>query len=132
MRYLTLKEVAAINQYVIQRFSPGEQIGIKSFELLDSAVHRPQQSAFGNDAYHTIFEKAGALFESIAQNYAFHNANKRTAFLALTQFLYYNGFDFEMSNQRDQADFTVNVVNKQYAFETLVAIIEKYSTELDY
>lgn len=133
MRYLTYKEVAAINQYVIERFSPGEQIGIKSPELLDSAVHRPQQSAFGKDAYETGtgFEKAGALFESIAQNHSFHNANKRTTFLSLMQFLSYNGYDFEMNSQKEQADFTVNVVNKKYGFQTMVSIIEKHCTKVD-
>ncbi|GGB62220.1 type II toxin-antitoxin system death-on-curing family toxin [Virgibacillus dakarensis] len=131
MRYLTFKEIAAISQYIIERFSPGEQIGIKSVELLDSAVHRPQQSAFGTDAYATVFEKAGALFESVAQNHAFHNANKRTAFLSLTQFLSYNGYDFQMDSQKEQADFTVDVVNKKYTFDELVRIIEKYSTRMD-
>lgn len=130
MRYLTFTEVAGINQYVIERFSPKEQNGIKSPDLLDSAVHRPQQSAFGRDAYQTVFEKAGALFESVAQNHAFHNGNKRTAFLSLLQFLAYNGYDFEMEDQTKQADFTVNVVNGKYAFEDIVNIIEKYSIPL--
>ncbi|WP_461181902.1 hypothetical protein [Virgibacillus kimchii] len=66
----------------------------------------------------------------MAQNYAFHNANKRTAFLSLTQFLYYNGYDFEMDSTSEQADFTVNVVNKQYTFTELTVIIEKHSKEL--
>lgn len=130
MRYLTFTEIAAINQYIIGQFSPGEQIGIKSPDLLDSAVHRPQQSAFGDDAYKTLFEKAGALFESVAQNHAFHNGNKRTAFSSLLQFLYYNGYDFEMKSQKDQADFTVNVVNNKYTFDELVMIIEKHSLVL--
>lgn len=127
MRYLTFTEVTAINQYVIERFSPKEQNGIKSHNLLDSAIHRPQQSALGRDAYQTVFDKAGALFQSIAQNHAFHNGNKRTAFLSLVQFLSYNGYDFEMKSQIEQADLTVNVVNGKYTFKELVAIIEKYS-----
>ncbi|MBU5465386.1 type II toxin-antitoxin system death-on-curing family toxin [Virgibacillus sp. MSJ-26] len=131
MRYLTYIEVAAINQYVIERFSPGEQIGIKSPSLLDSAVNRPKQSAFGTDAYKSIFEKAAALFESIAQNYAFHNGNKRTAFLSLAQFLSYNEYHFEMANQIEQADFTINVVNKKYTFSEIVAIIEKSSSRME-
>ncbi|MFD0953835.1 type II toxin-antitoxin system death-on-curing family toxin [Virgibacillus natechei] len=94
---------------------------------MDSAVHRPSQSAFGSDAYHSVFEKAGALFESIAQNHAFHNGNKRTAFLSLTQFLYYNGYDFTMNSQTELADFTVNVVNKKYSFNGMVEIIEANS-----
>ena len=131
MRYLTYIEVAAINQYVIERFSPGEQIGIKSPSLLDSAVNPPKQSAFGTDAYKSIFEKAAALFESIAQNHAFHNGNKRTAFLSLTQFLSYNEYHFEMASQIEQADFTVNVVNKKYTFSDLASIIEKKSSRME-
>jgi len=127
---LTYLEVAAINQYVIERFSPDEPIGIESPDLLDSAIHRPQQSAFGEDAYESLFDKAGALFESISHNHAFHNGNKRTAFLALAQFLFYNGYEFEMDSQKEQADFTVNAVNKKYSFKEMVAIIERYSTPL--
>lgn len=130
MRYLSYTEIAAINQYVIQKFSPGEQIGIKSPDLLDSAVHRPQQSAFGEDAYQTIFEKAGALFEYVAPNHAFHNGNKRTAFLSLMQLLNYNGYDFQMKSQKEQADFTVNAVNKKYTSEELVHVIEKNSHQI--
>ncbi|MUV38613.1 Toxin Doc [Lentibacillus sp. JNUCC-1] len=129
-RYLTYTEIAAINQYTIQKFSPSEQIGIHSPGLLDSAVHRPQQSAFGKDAYNTIFEKAAALFESVAQNHAFHNGNKRTAFLSLTQFLFYNGYDFAMETPKKQADFTVDVVNKHYTTTQLVTTIEAYSSPL--
>lgn len=83
IRYLSVQEVITINVAMIQRYSPGEQIGVKEPRLLESAVHRPQSSVFGEDAYPTSFEKAAALFESLGQNHPFHNANKRTAFTAL-------------------------------------------------
>lgn len=85
-QFLTDEEVIAINLWVIQEFSPGEQTGVKSPDLLNSAVSRPKQSVFGEDAYPTIFAKGAALFESLAQNHAFHNANKRTAFLSSFSF----------------------------------------------
>ena len=44
MKFLTDEEVIAINLYVIQEFSPDEQIGVKFPDLLNSAVNRPQQS----------------------------------------------------------------------------------------
>ena len=65
-------------------------IGVKSPSLLDSAVMRAQSSAFGEEAYLSIFEKAAALFESLGQNHPFQNANKRTAFTALVIFLRFN------------------------------------------
>jgi len=130
MRYLTVKEVEAINQYIILKYSPNEQIGVKDRSMLESAVYRPQASAFGEDAYPTVETKAAALFESLAQNHPFHNANKRTAFTSLTQFLYYNSYDFEMPNQKAQEDFTVDIVNHKIEFEQISSIIKEYSFSL--
>ncbi|MFC5714406.1 type II toxin-antitoxin system death-on-curing family toxin [Thalassorhabdus alkalitolerans] len=128
MRYITEQEVIAINLLVIERYSPKEQKGVKLPDLLNSAINRPKQSAFGEEAYPTIFGKAGALFESLAKNHTFHNANKRTAFLALIQFLAYNGFQFTMS-QKQAEDFVVDVVNQKYEFDEMVAIIKEYSVK---
>ena len=72
--YLTTNQVIAINTVRIRLYSPDEPLGVKDPNLLDSAINRPKQSVFGSDAYPTIFEKAAALFESIAKNHAFHNA----------------------------------------------------------
>lgn len=51
----------------IHLYSPKEPIGVKEPGLLDSAINRPKQSVFGNDAYPSIYEKAAALFEFIAK-----------------------------------------------------------------
>jgi death on curing protein len=130
MRYLTIEEVTAINQYLIMRYSPGEPVGVKAHNLLESAVYRPQQSAFGEPAYATVYKKAAALFESLAQNHPFHNANKRTAFASLTQFLVYNGYDLEMPSQEEQIQFTLDVVNKKISFQQTAAMIQKYTFKL--
>jgi death-on-curing protein len=123
IHYLTEEEIVAINMIIIQNFSPKEQIGIKSPELLNSSVNRPKQSAFGEEAYLTIFDKAIALFESIAKNHVFQNANKRTAFASLIQFLEYNGYDFVMP-EKNAEDFTVDVVNHKFEFFEMVEIIK--------
>lgn len=124
-RYLSVQEVIAINVAMIQRYSPGEHIGVKEPGLLESAVHRPQSSIFGEDAYPTIFEKAAALFESLGQNHPFHNANKRTAFTALVLFLRYNGLHFKMDTKKAE-DFTVDMVNHQFDRQQAAAIIEAH------
>ncbi|CAM4351331.1 type II toxin-antitoxin system death-on-curing family toxin [Paenibacillus alkaliterrae] len=125
-RYLTIQEVIAINVAMIQKYSEGEQIGVKSSSLLESAVFRPQSSAFGEDAYPSIYDKAAALFESLGQNHPFHNANKRTAFTALLIFLRYNGLRFVMSTKAAE-DFTVDMVNHIYTFDELVTTIRQHS-----
>jgi death on curing protein len=127
--YLTEQDVELINHTVIEIFSPGEMLGVKDRSLLQSALARPQQSVLGEDAYKTIFEKAAALFESLAQNHSMHNANKRTAFTALDHFLYYNGYEFSM-DPANAVEFTVDVVLKKIPFEQLAKKIKSHSREL--
>ena len=128
--YLTEQDVELINHTVIEMFSPGEMLGVKDRNLLQSALARPQQSVLGEDAYKTLFQKAAALFESLAQNHAMHNANKRTAFTALDHFLYYNGYEFTM-DPVEAIEFTVNVVLKNIPFEELTNQIESHSREIE-
>lgn len=124
-RYLSVQEVVAINIAVIQKYSPGEDIGVKDGGLLESAVLRPQSSAFGDDAYPSLFEKAAALFVSLGQNHPFQYANKRTAFTALIIFLRFNGHYFVM-DQKAAEDLTVDMVNHRYHFKELVQVIEQH------
>jgi death-on-curing protein len=109
IKYLTEQQVYFLNTHQINLYSPNEQRGVKDETLLSSAVNRPMQSAFGNDAYPTIFEKAAALYESLAKNHAFHNANKRTAFASLYMFLRQNGYRISV-DPKEAEDFTVKMV----------------------
>jgi death-on-curing protein len=59
MIYLTLPELLRIAERVIE----GE-IKIRDYGLLESALARPQASAFGQDAYPNLDEKAAALLHS--------------------------------------------------------------------
>ncbi|ASA25155.1 type II toxin-antitoxin system death-on-curing family toxin [Paenibacillus donghaensis] len=129
IRYLTIQEAIAINVAMIQRYSIGEQIGVKNPSLLESAVLRCQSSAFGNDAYPTLFDKAAALFGSLGQNHPFHNGNNRTAFTAVVIFLRYNHLRFVMDTKLAE-DFTVDMVNHKYTIDELAAMILEHSVRL--
>lgn len=80
--YLTKEEVIAAHYFIMKRMNDAEQAGVKDHGLLESAIHRPQQSVFGEDADPTLFYKAAALLEFLVKNDCFHNGNKRTAYLA--------------------------------------------------
>ena len=127
--YLTTNQVIAINTVQIRLYSPKEQTGVKNPALLDSALNRPKQSSFGQDAYPTVYEKAASLFESIAKNHAFHNANKRTALASLIIFLKINHYRWTMGIDEEQ-DFTVDVVNHKYTFQEIVSTIKEYAEKL--
>lgn len=127
--YLTTNQVIAINAIQIRLYSPDEPLGVKDPNLLDSALNRPKQSVLGKDAYSSIYEKAAALFESLAKNHAFFNANKRTALASLIVFLKINHYSWAMGIEEEQ-DFTVDVVNNKYTFEEIVSIIESHTKRM--
>lgn len=126
-RYITIAMAAYINRLSIIELSPKEQIGVKDFGLLESALARPQQTVFGQDAYPNIFLKAAALLESLSQNYAFHNANKRTAFMSTSMFLRMNGYKLRFDDPKLAEDFIVDIVNHKYTLEEVANILKQHT-----
>lgn len=127
-RKLTIQMAILLNKRLIDEHSPDELTGIKEHHLLDSALNRPYQSAFGEDAYPSIHEKAAALLESLAQNHCFHNANKRTALLATAVFYRLNGYELRFDDKQFEEDFIVDIVLHKYDFQQIVQVLQKYST----
>lgn len=68
---------------------------IRDLGLLDSAVHRPSTSLWGQDAYPTLDHKAAALLESLIVNHALVDGNKRLGWLATVVFYGLNGINLE-------------------------------------
>ncbi len=61
--------------------------------LLASAAGRPQATAFGQDAYPSLADKAAALMHSLARNHALVDGNKRLAWSGARIFCLLNGTD---------------------------------------
>ncbi|MEH7249351.1 type II toxin-antitoxin system death-on-curing family toxin [Neobacillus niacini] len=128
-KYLTEAQVIFLNSHQIKLYSPKEQLGVKEPTLLNSAINRPKSTMFEQDLYPTIYEKAAALFESLAKNHAFFNANKRTAFASLYMFLRQNQHKLEVDPQ-EAADFTERMVADKHppvSFEEIIAWIKEYT-----
>lgn len=93
MIYLTLPELLRIAERVIE----GE-VKVRDHGLLESALARPQASAFGQDAYQNLDDKAAALLHSLARNHALIDGNKRLALGALIAFYGLNGRRLTLTN----------------------------------
>lgn len=95
LRYVTVDELVYINEQVVT----GEAIhtivngkrAVRDMGLLEAAAARPEASAFGEDAYPTLGEKAAVLLHAIARNHPFADGNKRTATVAALFMLTVNG-----------------------------------------
>jgi death-on-curing protein len=82
--YLTLTEVIAIHADQLERY--GGAHGLRDAGLLEAALFRPQTG------YYTgLIQEAAALWESLSQNHAFIDENKRMAFAATYTLLAING-----------------------------------------
>lgn len=71
---------------------------------IDSAAGRPRATAFGEDAYPAVWEKAAALMQSLARNHGFVDGNKRTAWVAAMAFLAVNGHPLDPAFDVDAAE----------------------------
>jgi death on curing protein len=94
VRYPGLAEALATN-----RLFTG--MAVRDVGLLESALSRPQSSAFGQDAYPDLWSKAAALMHSVIRNHPFLEANKRTATALALGFLLANGIEAARTPDHD-------------------------------
>ena len=73
-------------------------VDVRDFGLLESALARPQASAFGSDAYPDLHTKAAALLHSVASNRGLVDGNKRLALAATIALLGVNGWRLTLTD----------------------------------
>ena len=111
--YLTPHEVYDINETVV-----GRKPRIRDHRLLGVAIARPLNSAFGQEAYPTLIDKAAALLHALAAHHPFIDGNKRTAHRAVYLFLEKNGVQPNWT--ADEAyDFILEIAQSQHDVESV-------------
>lgn len=93
MIYLTLPELLHVAERTL-----GPDVPVRDHGLLESALARPRATAFGEDAYEGLEEKAAALLHSLARNHALVDGNKRLALAGTIAFLGINGRRLTLTN----------------------------------
>lgn len=111
--YLTVVEVLAMHADQIERY--GGSHGVRDPGLLEAALYRPQTGYYAD-----LTEEAAALWESLSQNHAFFDGNKRTAFAATYTFLAINGARL-MADAEETGAFVGALYDaNQFGFDKLV------------
>lgn len=87
-RYPTLEETVAVHARLIARFGGSE--GLRDRAALESALARPRCGYYSD-----LIQEAAALWESLSQNHAFVDGNKRVAVTMTAAFLRVNGYRLE-------------------------------------
>lgn len=89
----------------------GEPLPIRDIGLLGSAVARPQTMVGGRYAYPTTIEKAAALLQSIVNNHALIDGNKRLGWLVTAVFLEINGVSVSHASNDDVFELVMLVAS---------------------
>ncbi len=89
----------------------GDPPPVRDIGLLGSAVARPQTTVFGDDAYPDLWSKAAALLQSIVNDHALIDGNKRLGWLATAVFLDINGSPITTAPNDDVYQLVIDVAS---------------------
>jgi len=120
--YLSLPELLFVAERTLGA------VEIRDVGLLESALARPQATAFGADAYASLIEKVAAFAHSLAKNHALVDGNKRLALAGLIAFLGVNGMRLTIDNDRAY-DVIIAIADGELA--DVPAIVEVLSTSVE-
>jgi death-on-curing protein len=122
VRYLTASDLYHLNVAVMD----GDTL-VRDLHLLTSAARRPMLSFFGQPQFPTIIDKAAALLHSLAYHHLFMDGNKRTAVLAVQQFLALNGYRAAW-DERAQYEFILEVAQGQHDIPAIADWLTQHTT----
>lgn len=110
--YLTLAETIEIHKQLIDEF--GGSHGLRDQAGLEAAIFRPQMGYYSD-----IVEEAAALMESLANNHAFIDGNKRDSFAATDTFLRLNGLYLEVEAIETHKFMTEEIAKSKFRFNLI-------------
>jgi death-on-curing protein len=122
VRFLTVDEVVGIHASQLERFGGG--VGVRSPDLLESAVAQPLASFGGEYLHADVFEMAAAYLFHIVQNHPFVDGNKRTGLLSALVFLDVNGHPIYAPDDRLYG-LTMAVASGEARKEAVAALLRE-------
>lgn len=123
---IRLEQVLIFHTRLIEIFGGTE--GIRSLELLKSALARPFQTFDGEDLYNTPFQKAAAIAESITGNHPFVDGNKRMGYVLMRLLL--NQYDLDVVSSEDEKyEVMIQLAEGKLSLDELFIWLEKNSVK---
>lgn len=115
----TLSETVELHSRLIDRF--GGKPGVRDLGLLDSALWRPQTGY-----YNTLSLQAAALLQSLTQNHAFIDGNKRVAFATTAIFLRMNAYRLKVGADNGELFMIETVIKNKASIEEIAVWLEQH------
>ena len=126
MKYLSIADILDIWGNIFGREGLA---GVRSYDLLESAVNKPKASFGGHDLYEGTITKSVILCEAIIKNHPFIDGNKRVGVMAMLAFLERNGHN--TSNIPDDVlyDIAMGFAKGSLEREEAISMIERFLLE---
>jgi len=93
--------------------------------LLAAAAARPLAAAFGADVYPDRCTKAAALLDSVVNNHALIDGNKRLGWLATAVFLELNDVSSTRASNDDVYDLVMEVAAHHHSVEEIAGRLQR-------
>jgi len=122
--FLTLTETIEIHEYQIKHFDGTN--GLRSLDLLKSAVGMPASTFNGNYLHPAIPDMATAYLFHIVENHPFLDGNKRVGTMSALIFLELNGYDFDASDD-ELTGVVLQVAGGKMSKDALSLFFRQYS-----
>jgi death-on-curing protein len=123
VEYLDLDDVVELARILLGNAPPIRDIG-----LLGSAIARPQTTLLGEDAYPDVLMKAAALLQSIVNNHALVDGNKRLGWLTTAVFLELNAKSVAHASNDDVFDVVMNVATNNPSLDQIAGDLRRLAT----
>lgn len=120
--YPTVAEVLAMHADLIGRY--GGVAGLRDRGLLEAALFRPQTGYYAD-----LIEEAAALWESLTNNHAFVDGNKRIGFAVAVTFLAINGIHIAADARAAHRFIVGNLGAGTFEFARLAAWLRAHAVD---
>ena len=122
--FLTFAEIIEIHNYQISHF--GGSDGLRSAEMLKSAIGMPSSTFSGEYLHPTIPEMAAAYLFHLVENHPFLDGNKRVGAMASIVFLDLNGYEFDATDE-EFTDLVMRVASGKLLKSEVVLFFQQHS-----
>ena len=120
VEYLDLDDVIGLARRLL-----GDPPPIRDVGLLGAAIARPQTTVGSEDAYPSVWLKAAALLQSVVNNHALVDGNKRLGWLATAVFLEINGSSVAGAGNQSVYDLVMEVAASGPPVEQIADALEE-------
>ena len=127
MKKISIDMVLLLHRLIAEE--SGGSVGVRDYDLLDSALQGAFQTFDGKELYPTKEEKGARIGYSLISNHAFVDGNKRIGVHVMLSFLEFNGIHLKFSDE-ELVDLGLSVAAGNKNYEEILDWVRSHALNL--